>query len=294
MHACTHRIHTHMHTHARPAALGKDTAAFWVVCIEGPLFSGWGGCPRPSFPKKSGSLKGCGLRPLFYSCQELGFPQVAPRLGWNIQGVMWKDAEEGRKGRLIRAPQGGMVELLKGPRLPLPTEPNPPPHSQNNLLSASRPRELLPSRVESWKGEELPAMTPSGVPGPRSPVIWLRPPSPPSGRALFHPHPRIISASHLILSSWFHRRGGLSLPGGSWGGCGEYQFWEVIVRTVTMATSITSAEPKVLHVGLIFPRKDTAFPVPLTSRNRCHCHHLSQARPSAWKSRLWFPRTGGP
>ncbi len=50
---------------------------------------------------------------------------------------------------------GGMAELPKGPRLPLPTEPNPAPLSQNNLLSTPRVREFLPSRVGSWKGEGL-------------------------------------------------------------------------------------------------------------------------------------------
>lgn len=38
------------------------------------------------------------------------------------------------------------------------------------------------------------------------------------------------------------------------------QCWEVIVRTVTMATGITSAEPKVLHMGLALPEKALASP----------------------------------
>ena len=43
----------------------------------------------------------------------------------------------------------------------------------------------------------------SGVPDPRSPLIWLWPLTPPAGRALFYLHLHIISTSHLILSSWF-------------------------------------------------------------------------------------------
>lgn len=73
----------------------------------------------------------------------------------------------------------------------------------------------------------------------------------------FTPTPVSSLPPTLSFQACFRKRGGLSLPGGSWGGCGEYQFWEVIVRTVTMATSITSAEPKVLHMGFIIPKKAT-------------------------------------
>lgn len=68
---------------------------------------------------------------------------------------------------MIRPPQGGMVELPKGPRLSLATLPNPSAHSQN--MPTSTPRGFLPSTVEKLEARQVASHNSFWGPSPQKP-----------------------------------------------------------------------------------------------------------------------------
>lgn len=147
-----------------------------------------------------------------------------------------------------------MSEPPKGPNCPCLHTLAPSP-LLTGQLPTSRPRGFLPSESESWRGAGLDPQTPEALSsGFGLPAFLQEGPS------------STLTPRHLHLPPspfWL----AFLLEGGSpsrwqlgrvWGD----RFWEVAVRTVTMATGITSADPKVLHLGLLLPGRATALPIP--------------------------------
>ena len=66
-HTHTYTLTAHSHTCTASYRPGQGHSSTLGVCFEVPS-PGWGGCPGSSLHEKSGSLKGCDLRPPFYSC----------------------------------------------------------------------------------------------------------------------------------------------------------------------------------------------------------------------------------
>lgn len=161
---------------------------------------------------------------------------------------------------MIRVHSGEWVRYQRPDCLCLQARPSLP--LAERLSPHLQARGSPPSRAGKLEGCRAAGHDPLWAPEGLSPGFGLAPPSfgkgpvPPAPPASSLPPPYPLS-----LASISEEGSPSQVAAGAGVGNISSQFWEVIVRTIPMATSITSAEPTVLHMGLSLPRKPMAASV---------------------------------